>query len=773
MSVWFKGVQSVPSPPNQIGLANHFFVDQNFTGVSTGSPTAPFKTLFDAFSAAVGGEVIILASGNYMEGGLPSISGGYVIKSNVDFQVSIQPCLGGVMIDNVGLNFTFIGDILSYDGLGGGIRNSNFITSGNNIGNQIRVTINIVSNSGSFWLFVGSQGVINSNDIEITQSSGEFTHVFVSDGTDPNEIFFQNSGTSGSDLSAMWSIEIISVENVSGIVNLHDSNTQISSFEGVKLINSMVGDDTGTTGTISMTLNNCVMLGSQFKGELNIAKSIILNCDLESNEPTSFFEKSTLITSNIHLNENLIISNCDLSIDLLITSTSGVASVSSSNNRVLDQTNILDAGGNVNVDPQYVADPTNFEFLINSNSGLIGQSQDSKTIGAFGVGELIDLSSPDENNNISVGANIEVLTGNFGNIKPQFMVLDQTRNSPLISNNGINDFENDIPDSFLRGDIPKGTTIEITYRETIGGSDEIGFFLYGFRMLKDNSGRNSGDDLFDVYDISSTGSLDNPDNLSPANLIPVAEIKPNFVLSNRYDFLNGLIFDEVDSRGNITNLQSSGAFPSVFTFACWVKILQDPSNTDPKVIFSNADSTNTDNDFRVFTRQNAVPAGQIEISAITVDPSNATRIMTHNTAFTVNEKFFVCVTLDGLGDGRLYVNGQLVDTELAWAFMPSNWNDRINYGCFNNAFFFADTQNGESWWLDNKALTEKEIFRMYNGGYGMDLGMADYLEILDYSNILFHHKFDESVPSIVASDSSTNGNDVDLLNFGGTYFDVF
>lgn len=195
--------------------------------------------------------------------------------------------------------------------------------------------------------------------------------------------------------------------------------------------------------------------------------------------------------------------------------------------------NLIPETDNIDVDPLYVGDPNDLEFIIQPTSPLIGAGQNGTTIGDFKVGELVDLSSPAENNNITVGATIEVGTPiPTGNIKPQLKTLSQVRISPIIKNNGLPDNRDNIPNFDIGTFIPEKLKVNVLWRETVGGADQTGTFVYGLPMYVDDSGNYVGEDDFDAFDISSTGDiLNNPDNLTSANIIRVAQIQPDFIFN--------------------------------------------------------------------------------------------------------------------------------------------------------------------------------------------------------------------------------------------------
>lgn len=192
----------------------------------------------------------------------------------------------------------------------------------------------------------------------------------------------------------------------------------------------------------------------------------------------------------------------------------------------------------IDEDPLYLGDPTGKgEYLISKDSPLIGAGVNGGTIGAFKVGEITDLSSPAENNNITVGATITITApNNTGNIKPAWRTFDNPKICPILAFDGFPNATDDVPDSENLTGAPKSRTLEVSYRETIGGSVITKTFLYGLPMVLDNAGRGTGEPDFDPRDIASSWGLENFenwDNVTTANLVKVAEIQENYTLNNQ------------------------------------------------------------------------------------------------------------------------------------------------------------------------------------------------------------------------------------------------
>ena len=336
-------------------------------------------------------------------------------------------------------------------------------------------------------------------------------------------------------------------------------------WKGIKFINTQLEDNTRFFGKIQ----NCVLQScfARFNGVVG-GFMIIDNCFCqnstiggfsESNQANLYIDDSTILNSTIALGEggarssDLLIVNSDIadSTTIRITNEWKVSAnfiqVDDSNfrptqainfdnrqNEDLDTLNFT-KNNSIDVDPLYVGNQTNLELLIAENSPLIGAGTNNGIIGALSIGEIVDLSSPSESNDITVGPPIVITDpATVGNIKPQFTVFDQIRVSPPVGIvNGLPDNTNNVPDNESTTRIPNRRTLNVAWKETLGGAIFTGEFIYGQRMFKDNNGNYNGSDDFDISDISSTGDLNNPDVATGTNIIRVAEIQENFVLNDQ------------------------------------------------------------------------------------------------------------------------------------------------------------------------------------------------------------------------------------------------
>ena len=147
---------------------------------------------------------------------------------------------------------------------------------------------------------------------------------------------------------------------------------------------------------------------------------------------------------------------------------------------------------------------------------------------------MVDLSSPAENNDITVGTTIEITNpATTGNIKAALNTLSQIRKSPIVAINGLPNNTDNVPDNESTSIPPKRRTVNVLYRETVGGADLTGEFLYGAPMFKDDLGNTTGEDDFNPFDIDTDGDLKRANNLDSSNVIDVAQIQENFVLNDQ------------------------------------------------------------------------------------------------------------------------------------------------------------------------------------------------------------------------------------------------
>ena len=179
-------------------------------------------------------------------------------------------------------------------------------------------------------------------------------------------------------------------------------------------------------------------------------------------------------------------------------------------------------------DPLYVGNPSNYEFLIQETSPLIGAGENNSTIGAFKTGVLINTSGLVSNTNIDIGPPI-TFSGDhvYGAFETQRNIYDQVRKSPSPLFHGIDNGDVS-PNSNETQLMPYRNVIDLMWTDTTSGVLQgPRKFLYGYPMFLDDSGNSSGEDNFQVADIN--------DGIQPLNLIDVKEVVyiPEFVKRNR------------------------------------------------------------------------------------------------------------------------------------------------------------------------------------------------------------------------------------------------
>jgi len=297
-----------------------------------------------------------------------------------------------------------------------------------------------------------------------------------------------------------------------------DCFTEGNIYIGVNYLFQMVGQ----SGLNQMVFDRNVFLGT-YTAEFSITGSIV---DLKVRN-SHFGADGDLIINSVAAAE--LFENCNIQCPITINGTpyADLAAAVLANPTTFPNC--------INVDPLLTGDPSNnLELTIQPTSPLIGSGQNNSTIGAFKVGELVDLSSPAENNDVTVGATITITNpATTGNIKPAIKTFSQIRKSPIVSINGLPNNTDNVPDNENRVNIPKSKVVNVLWRETLGGSDNTGNFLYGSPMYKDSSGNYTGEDDFNSFDIDTDGDLLRANNLDSSNLIDVAQIQENFVLNDQ------------------------------------------------------------------------------------------------------------------------------------------------------------------------------------------------------------------------------------------------
>ena len=444
--------------------------------------------------------------------------------------------------------------------------------------------------------------------------------------------------------------------------------------------------------------------------------------------------------------------------------------------------NLIPETDNIDIDPDYAGSPNDFEFIIEKNSPLIGAGTNNSTIGAFRVGELIDFSGAILND-ITVGPPFVITDpARKGDATPTFKTFDRVRESPIVTFNGFLDGENDLPNANEQGITPLRWTLNITFREDLTGTTDIsGLFLYGLPMFKDNSGRYTGEDNFDVFDISSTGDiLNNPDLLDSSNLVNVGQIQPVINLVDKYDHGNAVKYaDQANERGASTNISPSNvAVTDEFSTVNWFTIdsVDDadwPNNVGQpslrQLIFL-VDTIGTSEYFTIEIQPNATGVFNWILKYVsggsTVDSAsiNASR---------VGGRHLVCSSVNiATGDITLWVKNSEQSLKLTANLAIGGVSKDINFcrviGWSGGQSFLACCSDAIV--QNNKILTDNEVDIIWSNGKGS----YEQDTIIDSVNTLLRWDHNTIVePSKTVTEDEGSGMDMQLTNFpaNGYVFD--
>ena len=478
-TVWFKGIDPMSSPGNQTALSGNFFVDGSVAVSGDGSIDNPWKTIGEAINSVPNGTGNIndIETFTYEPSIVINVASGYYLEPQV-------PRDRTHIWVRANINKTVFIQGADLDGNGRGIFSADDIGNGFQISN-VRYTGIIGVDT---WFAQG--GSNHQIDDCIWYGSRSYNGALTGKASADKCIFIESLNF-GCDFGHEHN-------NAAGVTDIR--MRRCTAF-GVLNIRSAL--NASSTSAANIVISVCD-LGSGVRFLLNDAQKSsgsisITNCNLRT---TQFFNRTT------------------------------------SQDEPLSNYNNVTDSDNIDSDPLYLGNQNNFEFLISQASPLIGAGQNNSTIGALELGEVVDLSSPAENNDIDVGPPI-VLIGlaTTGNIKPTYRVFDQIRVSPHVGIvNGLPNNTDNVPDNESTTRIPNRRTLNVAWKETVGGAILTGEFIYGQRMFKDNNGNYTGSDDFDISHISSTGDLNNPDEANQngfINTIDVAEIQENFVLNDQ------------------------------------------------------------------------------------------------------------------------------------------------------------------------------------------------------------------------------------------------
>ncbi len=350
-------------------------------------------------------------------------------------------------------------------------------------------------------------------------------------------------------------------------------------------------DQSGWSGNVAagaasgvVNIDNCVFIDTDLTIAGRAGFEVELGHDINKCTFTGASNKIEVQASNVN-NYTLNITNCDFetNFDIEHNDSLNIGSSNFSNSNFRGTITNIDAGSvlpedstNINQDPKWVGDPSNYEFLIQSTSPLIGAGRNNSTIGAFNLGQLVDFTGA-TNNNIDLGPPIVLTADNDqGDITPQIITFDQIRKSPIPCFNGIEDGKDNILKLNYDKYFPDGRRVSILYRETVGGADNTKVFRYGLPMFLDNSGRSTGELDFDPYDISSTGDiLNNPDLLTAPNIINVAQYQPSYSMLDLIEF-NHFAVDLPSSGDRLIHSKAATSTPTNYTQITWFWPTVDP-----------------------------------------------------------------------------------------------------------------------------------------------------------------------------------------------------
>ena len=148
-------------------------------------------------------------------------------------------------------------------------------------------------------------------------------------------------------------------------------------------------------------------------------------------------------------------------------------------------------------DPRYSGDPQRGEFTLELDSPLINSGSEGQTVGGFIVGEPIDLSVSDEQNNLNIGTDITIVSGLSGNVV-KTIVFDTIIENLIINFNG-NATSTSTPDSEITTSTPENYTFRARTKPSSSSNfTEYNKFVYGIPMTVDSNGVGNGDSNFDA-----------------------------------------------------------------------------------------------------------------------------------------------------------------------------------------------------------------------------------------------------------------------------------
>jgi len=289
--------------------------------------------------------------------------------------------------------------------------------------------------------------------------------------------------------------------------NANDPGERMALINSI-MINSRV-NISGASTARSALLSGCTLIGSAFSANVrpdSDSSFYIENCDIDAGSyvfmdddwPASVNSKIFFKNSNVRIN----------------SFQNGVPFSDYPDRIIFD--NVTD------IDPIFIGDPDKLQLLIAQGSPLISGSG---TIGAMDTGSVVDLGTAAlENMDINGnGALIIIDEALDGAITPDITSFSRVRCAPIVSTNGITTGLGLLPDQ----------VITIGHSSVQSGALLLEPFVLGLPMLRDNSGRPTGNSLFNPYDIASDGNINlsnaaNWDVVTEDNLVKVLRIQPRF-----------------------------------------------------------------------------------------------------------------------------------------------------------------------------------------------------------------------------------------------------
>lgn len=322
-------------------------------------------------------------------------------------------------------------------------------------------------------------------------------------------------------------------------------NDSIISADGLKIVNTRLGN------TLNADYKNCVFDGGNLEISPNEANTyliencIFLNTDISiikqgTNDlsQTITFNNCTFVNSNITEGAitgsyGLVFNKCDIGVNCTISFSDllnrGVSSLNNCNFRgtqtnTLTATNTITATNQISIDPLYVGDPVNHEFLISPESPLVSTVG---LIGAFRIGSILDLTGSTLDN-VDIASGIRIQNpSNQGSLTTTWIILANSVKSPNLDYSGFIDRNNQINNDFFSNVLGRGYTVTVEYKESDTSPTESGKFTLGYNMFKDDAGVNFGEDNFNYADIE--------DGIDQSNLITVKEYRLIFDIYNEID----------------------------------------------------------------------------------------------------------------------------------------------------------------------------------------------------------------------------------------------